>query len=501
MQYCTMCGKGLGENDKFCPGCGNAKVEVNIAAQTTVEDREPAPISQDTQYPNLQDQPVQAPVYEYNAQYQTPPVIAQPVYYPVPAPERKKLSKKALILILSSCAAVLVLATITAAYFYIQHSRATAYDEAIMLMENGKYKEAQEMFVDLGSYSDAEELVIECQLIMDYNDATRLMNRGNHREAKSAFEALGSYRNSRDLATECQMIMDYDAAQQLFDDEMYIEAKGAFQALGSFRDSSVMAALCQSEIDYGIAIDFMDSKDYDKAVDIFAELGSFKNSVSFAEECSNWIVYNKALAHKNAENHATALELFEPLAAIGFHDSEAHALESGSILTYAEAEQAYEDEFFYTAYKLFMSIRHYDDSEDRAEQCIQDHPASGQVYRNPGFSGSAVSLRIRTPRDDPRPTFIKIYTADEVHVSSVFIRGGGSPTVRLPANTYIIRSAYGENWFGQEEMFGDENAYYQTLLLEGNTSYAFRRNYNYTLTLRDAVEGNVGSQTESRTGF
>jgi len=432
-----------------------------------------------------------------------PAVVAPPVTV-APSmlkPPRKKISKKAIIITISSFAAVLVLAAAAIVYFTTQSNILNTYQEAVALMDAGKYAEAQEMFLDLGSYEDAEELVAECQRIMDYNVATLLMDRGSFQEAKSAFEALGPFRDSIEHALECQRIMDYDAASLLMKNGNFTDAREAFLALGSFKDSTALAAQCQSEIDYGMALGLMESEDYEEAGEIFALLGSFKDSAELAEVCGNWVVYGEALALKNAGNHADALVLFESLAMLGFEDSDAHALESSCTLTYAEAEKAYEDELFYAAYKLFMSISFFNDSGSRAEQCIQEQPASGQTYRNEDFKGSGVSLRIRTPKEDTRSTFIKIYTEAGIHVSSIFIRGGESPTVRLPANTYLIRSAYGENWFGPEEMFGDENAYYQTLLLEGQTTYRFRSNYNYTLTLRDAADGNVGTQNESRDGF
>ena len=498
MQYCINCGNRLESDDKFCPSCGR-EIEPEVQPGEPNQYFPPAktvtPEPTDSQPPEPYNTPAPMP----------PPGDAPappPAPPPMPNPERKKVNKKAIIIIASSCVAVIALAVAAIIYFTIQSNRLNAYEEAVALMDSGKYEDAQEMFVELGSYEDAEELIAECQRRIDYSAATLLMERGSFQEAKSAFEALGPFRDSSELALECQRIMDYDAASLLMKSGNFPGAREAFLALGSYKDSTALAAECQSEIDYATALALMESENYEEAGEIFALLGSFKDSAELAVMCGNWVVYGEALALKNAGNHADALVLFESLAMLGFEDSDAHALESSSILIYAEAEQAYDDELFYTAYKLFMSISSFNDSGSRAELCIQANPVSGQTYRNDDFKGSGVSLRIRTPRDDTRSTFIKIYTEDGTHVSSIFIRGGDSPTVRLPPNTYVIKSGVGVNWFGPEEMFGDENALYQTHTFDdGLPPIRLRSNYNYTLTLRDAVDGNVGTQPVSRDGF
>ena len=88
-------------------------------------------------------------------------------------------------------------------------------------------------------------------------------------------------------------------------------------------------------------------------------------------------------------------------------------------------------------------------------------------------------------------------------VSTIFLRGGSSHTVRLPVGTYMIKTAYGDNWFGTDEYFGDENAVYVTLFLEGGITHDFRRNFIYTLTLRDSdISDTIGAWlNEGRDGF
>jgi len=462
MQYCNKCNEHFDDKYKFCPHCGGPAVSSPIV---------------NTPY-------VFVPPPEQNAQ------------------QKKKLSKKSLIII-SSCAAAFVLVLFGVIYLSNQANKSSFYDEAINLMASGNYGEARDIFVDLGSYKDSYELVVESQKMLDYNAAGQLMERGNYKDAKAAFEVLGAFRDSSALASECQMLLDYDLAKQLMDNGSYSEAKTAFQALGDFKDSNKMAMECQSEMNYSSAMELMIAEEYEKASEMFIVLGSYKNSASLALECANWIDYWLARNLMDQGRYNDAWPILEPLKSIDFEDSYDHFYYCITVLLYDDAEKAYEEGRFYTAYGLFNLIDHYEDSADRAVQCIQSLPSTGQIYRNKDFPGSSVSLKVKTPKDDPRPTFLKIYTEDGTHVSSIFIRSGGSPTVKLPPNTYIIRSAFGANWFGPDEMFGDEDAVYQTLILDGGTAYAFKRNYIYTLTLRSSAleNANVGTEGVSRTGF
>ena len=369
-------------------------------------------------------------------------------------------------------------------------------------MNEEEYEQAQTAFTELGKYKDSAELVIECQLLIDYDAALRMMDNGQFAEAETAFTALGSYKDAAGLALECRNTIDYNAAKQMMDNGNYAEAKAAFIALGSFRDSGAKASECQSEIDYGIAVDIMETGDYKQAGPLFAALGSFRDSARLSVECGNWVDYEDAVALMGADNYTAALVLLEPLAEISFEDSDELKLECTNTISYTEADKAFEDGLFYTSYKIFQSIRNFRDSGSRAELCIQALPSTGQIYRNPDFSGSATHIKFITPKDDERPTLLKIYTTDNVHVSSVFVRSSGKFTVKLPAGNYIIKTAYGVNWFGTEEMFGDESAEYQILKSpDGTVHFECRRNWIWTIKLRVDSGGNVDTVKQDRDEF
>ena len=93
------------------------------------------------------------------------------------------------------------------------------------------------------------------------------------------------------------------------------------------------------------------------------------------------------------------------------------------------------------------------------------------------------------------PTYIKVYTDSDELVSCVFLHTSAAVDIKLPSGTYRFKTATGEYWYGEEQLFGDEG-YYQSLLFDGNndTVYIDVGFGPYELTLGGVVDGNVGTQ-------
>ena len=172
-------------------------------------------------------------------------------------------------------------------------------------------------------------------------------------------------------------------------------------------------------------------------------------------------------------------------------------------LDYLEAVIHFKNGRFYTAQGLFQSIS-YSDSAERAEKCIQKWPKNGQVYRNKDYRSTRTKLIIRGAKDQGQATYVKIYTLDDVLVSTMFIASSKSASVRLPAGTYRLKVGTGSSWYGPEEAFGDGfDAFYNVLVFDdsGADSIALDSGYQYTLTLGGVAEGNVGSHGEDWGSF
>ena len=117
------------------------------------------------------------------------------------------------------------------------------YNEAIALMDAGKYTEAIVAFNELDGYKDSEDKIDECNTaILDgkYNDAIVLMDEGKYEEAIVAFEELNGYKDSDDKLNECTVIIldsKYNEAIALMDAGKYTEAIVAFNELDGYKDS------------------------------------------------------------------------------------------------------------------------------------------------------------------------------------------------------------------------------------------------------------------------
>lgn len=85
-----------------------------------------------------------------------------------------------------------------------------------------------------------------------YNNAMALMNAGKYEEAITAFRALGDFKDSDKKRNECynaiinNLLNDkYDAAIELMQQGKYSEAFWAFQRLGNFKDSADKMSECR----------------------------------------------------------------------------------------------------------------------------------------------------------------------------------------------------------------------------------------------------------------
>lgn len=299
-----------------------------------------------------------------------------------------------------------------------------------------------------------------------YEEALDLMNKSSFQEAHDMFKELGNYKDAPDYVKECISGMDYKKAEKLFDAEKYTEAKSAFDALGKYSDSQKRAQDCQNVLDFAEAEGLMGAGDF-----------------------------------------AGAKTILETLKQNGYKDADAKLTECQNNISYQEADAAFQAGNFYTAYKGFKALSSFSDASDRAAACIQANPASGVVYRSPEHGGSACKLTAKLDDlGDGMSSYLKIYTPEDVLVATMFINPGASAAISLPAGNYRIKQAIGKNWFGTEEMYGDELllSNYQVLTFDGGAdTVALQNNYIYTLSLRSAAGGdnNVGSQNTKRDGF
>lgn len=166
---------------------------------------------------------------------------------------RKKIKKVAIIVSVPVIIAIMlsVVFSIVNNAIIIPNSK---YNDAIALMDAGKYSEAISAFEALDGYKDSQDKIDECNTaILDskYSDAIRLMDAGKYTEAISAFENLDGYKDAANKITECQEIIQqqneaklanqYDSAKQLMNQGETAKAAMAFYNIGEYKDAKQLA--------------------------------------------------------------------------------------------------------------------------------------------------------------------------------------------------------------------------------------------------------------------
>ena len=110
---------------------------------------------------------------------------------------------------------------------------------------------------------------------------------------------------------------------------------------------------------------------------------------------------------------------------------------------------------------------------------------------NEKYTGFA-PLEIRTPFSSDN-YFVKIedfYSNEDV--VSYFIRAGEILKVKLPTGTYNIKYASGENWYGEDLLFGEGTKYAKADDVFTFTYDGYKYN-GYTIELIQQVNGNLGT--------
>ena len=110
-----------------------------------------------------------------------------------------KINHKSKIPLIAFAACVCVALLVVAVEFIIPNVR---YNNAVSLMNDGKYEEAIASFEKLGDYKDCKELIDSCNKDKAYYDAVELLAEGETVDAYESLIALDGYSDSSEKAEE-----------------------------------------------------------------------------------------------------------------------------------------------------------------------------------------------------------------------------------------------------------------------------------------------------------
>lgn len=248
------------------------------------------------------------------------------------AEKQAKIKKKKNIMrLISIVSIVIILISIAVPYYKNTIVPKNKYNNALELIEEHKYDEAEAIFTELGSYSDSADMVTETR----YLKANYLYETKEYEQAAQLFDDLGYYKESSsmyvqsllDLAKEYYDAGKYQEAVDTLDpveyssgvkdtykeyvyqlgihqfaSGLYHEGYATLNSLRSYKDAKEQA----QELYYQQALTFYDNKEFDKSNEIFKKLGSYKDSkILIHEHKYTEVVISELTCEQNGEVERT----------------------------------------------------------------------------------------------------------------------------------------------------------------------------------------------------
>ena len=291
------------------------------------------------------------------------------------------------------------------------------YNNAIDLMESGKYQQAIEEFEALGEYKNSAEYVDDCNeaIVLEkkelkYQDAISLMNKGEYEKAREIFVSIIQYKDSWTMQSECSRLERqrlYNEAAELMNSKRYLDAIAKFEKLGAFSDSVYKIEQCKKAI-YENALELMNGQHYSQAISEFQTILGYNDSDDKIIECETAIsniekdkAYNEAVALMQDGKYAEAIVAFEAMN--GYKDSAEKIVECETAIKdipYAEAVALMQDGKYREAIAIFGTLENYKETTDLAKKCNHylgfkyTFNESSTGYEIVGYDGNDTELEI-----------------------------------------------------------------------------------------------------------
>lgn len=424
---------------------------------------------------------------------------------------------------------LLLISILILALVFIYNGRRRRYNEGVTALEKKNYREAKDIFTDLGGFDDSADMALIAQMEMDYLSIDRLAAEGKYKKIVTILQTRSDYYEGSDAGEKAAVLADeyelVSEAQLAGKKEDYEEAVKKYEALDELKkEFEEELCLCRVHLEgqrgnwlevlvnlYGLqsgdyelrfldtqsstedmrAFEAYQNKDY-RGLQLLLEKSDGETG-QLGENAVKNLQYVEAKFCLDEENYEEAMELFETLG--DFLDSEAYyaqakeeydkALET----LYLEAEEKYSNQEFFKAQKAYIGLGDYKDARKKAQDCVQPLPENGGLKSG---NGSSVSLEIEAPGGS-ESVYLKLYDSENATAGTVFIHPGKSAVIPLRGGSYTIKVAYGSEWYGEKDLFGEGGSYYQ-LLNETETVFVMESGHSYNLSLSGVTDGNVVSE-------
>lgn len=294
--------------------------------------------------------------------------------------KNKSKGKKGLKITLGILIPLLLIAIGVGAFFLLDYQgKKSKYDEAVGLFEEGKFQEAQMLFAELGSFSDADDYVQKSKdeiLEGTYSEAVLEYENGNYEQAKVLFQELGNYKEVSNYLNNIQDIYSqrtYEEAMAALHSGDWGNALNLLRSISDYSDardfaSYIETTMEQSEPIYLSAVEYQGNGDYLAAINEFGRILDYKDSYARVTEMTQYFYdYACSMLNQGDRNEAKAyLQLIPEWSAL-YVDAQTLYWEIMDMETeeiYVEAVNNYEAGQRDTAQRLFVLINGYKDAQD-----------------------------------------------------------------------------------------------------------------------------------------
>ncbi|MDR2657591.1 MAG: hypothetical protein LBB86_07180 [Oscillospiraceae bacterium] len=157
------------------------------------------------------------------------------------------------------------------------------------------------------------------------------------------------------------------------------------------------------------------------------------------------------------------------------------------------ADRLFQNQEYYSAYKLYTALGAFEDSAARAAACVQPWPSSGALERSSAHRSNLAELKVISEYPEDTSALVKIYAPDGTTAASLFLPGSGETTIGIAPGDYTVRVGSGKLWYGVAEAFGPDGARYSTLAFNSPDKLMhIEQGYTHTLTLLvNELDGNA----------
>ena len=157
---------------------------------------------------------------------------------------------------------------------------------------------------------------------------------------------------------------------------------------------------------------------------------------------------------------------------------------------YDRAVALFDEGKFYSAKAAFEKSA-YEDWEQRAADCVQPMPETGELFHDEGMKSDKMILAFNVnAQDENGGMYITVYTKDGKLVESVFVKGSGTVETGIPGGEYYIKDSLGTEWYGTDEQFGPDG-HYENMVFnedEGDSHITvLEEGYRHEITINSAT--------------